>query len=97
MYLYIVTSLLSCPDNILDILIFLVPDTSAKKYVNERKFIIRPIYSSWFVMIIKKGFDNRLRNIAWKQCIRMISKIKLNTTVISTTYKIHLFRWHSTK
>ena len=32
MYYYI--SLL-CPDNILDILIFLSPDTSSKKYVND--------------------------------------------------------------
>ena len=34
--LYIVMSLLSCPDDILNIVIFLVPDMLAKKYVNEK-------------------------------------------------------------
>ena len=53
-------SLLSCPYDILDILLFFVPDTSVKKYVNEQKFIIRPIYPNWHVrdvshvVIIKK-------------------------------------------
>ena len=42
-------SLLSCPNDIFYILVFLVPDMSAKKYVNEYNFIIRPIYPSWLI------------------------------------------------
>ena len=34
--MYIVTSLLSCLDDILNILIFFVPDTSAKKYIKNK-------------------------------------------------------------
>ena len=34
-YIYIITFPLSFLDDILDILVSLVPDTSAKKYVNE--------------------------------------------------------------
>ena len=39
MYVCIITYFLSCPDDIPDILIFIVLDTSAWNYVNEQKFI----------------------------------------------------------
>ena len=46
---------LSCPEDIHDILIFLfVLDTSTKKYVNEQKFILRPIYLNWLVSDISR-------------------------------------------
>ena len=54
-----ITCLLLCPDDILDILIFLALDTVIK-YVKEQKFIIRPNYLGWLVkdvsrvIIIKK-------------------------------------------
>ena len=67
-FLNIVTSLFSCLGDIYGILIFIVPDTSATKYVNEQKFIIRPIYPSLFVrdmsriIMIKNCIDYKLRN-----------------------------------
>ena len=48
---YFVTSFLSCLDDIVDILVYLVPDTSTTKYVNKQKFIIRPIYLDWLVRL----------------------------------------------
>ena len=62
-------SFLLCPDDILDIFVFLVPYTSVKKYVSEQKLIICSIYPSWLlrnvsrVIIIKKRFRQQVEEL----------------------------------
>ena len=94
-----VTSLLSVRDDIIDNMLFRIPEESVTKHVNEIEFIICLVYLGWLlranlrIIIMKKGNNNRLRN-----CITEImlsesrAKVEPNTTAISTIYNIYFFR-----
>ena len=78
-YIYIYMSLLSCPDDILDI--FGIPCLGhvSNEVGKRKKIIIRPIYPSWLVrdisrvmiIIIKKVSTTGWIIMARKQCIRI--------------------------